>query len=258
MLVKVLHTVTNIVNYKMKTYHILLLIVPTILSSTILSKAQTKFTDPVIISYTCDEKKQDVQMHWEDVNGKVYGNIGTLLYKLGEKQQDVVLAMNGGMYLEDQSPQGLYIEKGKTIRNTNTKKSSYGNFYMQPNGVFYILDNDVAGVCKTDEISKLRNIKYATQSGPMLVHDGQINAHFKEGSESTYIRNGVGILPDGSILFAISTEKVNLYRFANFFRQNGCKNALYLDGFVSKMYCPELNIQQTDGSFGVIICVIEE
>ncbi len=37
----------------------------------------------------------------------------------------------------------------------------------------------------------------------------------------------------------------------------GCRNALYLDGFVSRMYAPEENITQTDGNFGVIIGITE-
>ncbi len=220
--------------------------------------AQETYIDNAIISYICNAKQQEVNMYWQDENGKVYSNIGKLLHQLGNDGEHIAMAMNGGMYLKDQSPQGLYIERGRTIKQTNTTKNAYGNFYMQPNGVFYILNNRQAGVCKTHEVKNLKNIIYATQSGPMLVHDGKINTHFNEGSKSIYIRNGVGILPDGKILFAISTEKVNLYRFANFFKQNGCNNALYLDGFVSRMYCPEKNIRQTDGNYGVIIAVFEK
>lgn len=222
------------------------------------SCAQKPYSDNAIASYVCDVKQQEVNMYWQDENGQVYGNIAKLLHQLGDEGEHITMAMNGGMYLKDRSPQGLYIERGHTIKQTNTTKNAYGNFYMQPNGVFYILNNRQAGVCKTDEVKNLKNIIYATQSGPMLVHDGQINSHFNEGSTSTYIRNGVGILPDGKILFAISTEKVNLYRFANFFKHNGCDNALYLDGFVSRMYCPEKNIRQIDGNYGVIIAVFEK
>lgn len=220
--------------------------------------AQEKYTDDIILSYVCDPNQQDIKMYWRNDSGEVFGNIGTLISKLGDKNNHLILAMNGGMYLEDQSPQGLYIENSKTIKATNTIKSAYGNFYMQPNGIFYIHKNGTAGVCKTDDIQKVSNIQYATQSGPMLVHNGRINAHFNKNSSSTYIRNGLGILPDGKVLFAISSEKLNLYRFADFFKQNGCENALYLDGFVSRIYLPERNIRQTDGAFGVIIAVFEQ
>ena len=98
-------------------------------------------------------------------------------------------------------------------------------------------------------------MKWATQSGPMLVIDGAIHSAFKKGSINVNIRNGVGILPDNKIVFAISKEEINFYDFAEYFKNLGCKNALYLDGFVSRMYLPEKNLSATDGAFGVIIGV---
>jgi uncharacterized protein YigE (DUF2233 family) len=89
----------------------------------------------------------------------------------------------------------------------------------------------------------------------MLVIDGKIHPEFKEGSKNVNIRNGVGILPDNRIVFAMSKSEINFYDFANYFKSLGCKNALYLDGFVSRTYLPEQNWTQTDGNFGVIIGV---
>jgi uncharacterized protein YigE (DUF2233 family) len=37
----------------------------------------------------------------------------------------------------------------------------------------------------------------------------------------------------------------------------GCKNALFLDGFVSSMYLPEKGLIDTGGDFGVMIGVID-
>jgi uncharacterized protein YigE (DUF2233 family) len=101
------------------------------------------------------------------------------------------------------------------------------------------------------------NIKFATQSGPMLVVNGEIHTAFKKGSSNLNIRNGVGILPNNHILFAMSKKEINFYDFAQFFKNAGCKNALYLDGFVSRTYLPEKNWVQTDGQFGVMIGVTE-
>ena len=89
----------------------------------------------------------------------------------------------------------------------------------------------------------------------MLVIDGAIPAIFKQGSANLNIRNGVGILPDGRVILAMSKSAINFYDFANYFRSIGCKNALYLDGFISRTYLPEKNWVQTDGDFGVIIGV---
>ena len=92
----------------------------------------------------------------------------------------------------------------------------------------------------------------------MLVVDGKKHSKFMEGSKNLNIRNGVGILPNGNVLFAISKEKINFYDFAAFFQNKGCKNALYLDGFVSRAYIPSKNWIQLDGRFGVLIGVIKK
>ena len=54
-----------------------------------------------------------------------------------------------------------------------------------------------------------------------------------------------------------SKQKVSLYEFADYFRRRGCRNALYLDGFVSRTYAPAQHWVQTDGDFGVMIAVTE-
>ena len=53
----------------------------------------------------------------------------------------------------------------------------------------------------------------------------------------------------------MSKKEINFYDFANYFKSIGCKNALYLDGLVSRIYLPEKQWIQTDGNFGVIIGV---
>jgi uncharacterized protein YigE (DUF2233 family) len=45
--------------------------------------------------------------------------------------------MNAGMYHEDFSPVGLYVEDGKEIAPLNTADAP-GNFFMKPNGVFFV------------------------------------------------------------------------------------------------------------------------
>jgi len=86
----------------------------------------------------------------------------------------------------------------------------------------------------------------------MLVVDGKINPKLTPGSSSLRVRNGVGVLPDGRIMFVLSKRFINFYDFAHYFQQQGCQNALYLDGSVSRIYLPEKNIV-SDGRFGVMI-----
>jgi uncharacterized protein YigE (DUF2233 family) len=214
------------------------------------------FADPLnkelkIISYSVDS--EDITFFHKSPKGDIFGNFASLKRYLKSKGKNLLFATNGGMYLKDLTPQGLYIENGKIIKKVNTKKSNYGNFYMSPNGVFYIKKDGKAYIKTTQKFYYTKDIKYATQSGPMLVIDGKNHHKFNPKSNSIYIRNGVGLLPDGRLLFAISSIEINFYNFANFFKKRGCKNALYLDGFVSRIYLPEHNITNQDFIFGIII-----
>ena len=204
-----------------------------------------------IVSYRVDAK--NIKMFHKSSSGKIFGNFGNLKTNLKEQNLTLKFAMNGGMYLKDLSPQGLYIENGKLIKSINLKHNSYGNFYMQPNGVFFITKEGAASVVKSSEFKLSNSINYATQSGPMLVIDGKINSKFNPNSKSFYVRNGVGVLEDGKLIFAISKEPIRFYDFANFFKKAGCKNALYLDGFVSRIYLPSKGITNQDFIFGIII-----
>ncbi|MEO6039764.1 MAG: phosphodiester glycosidase family protein [Saprospiraceae bacterium] len=210
----------------------------------------------LIISYEVDLQKQNLHLYWKNEGGQILENIGNLKNWLTLKGENLVFAMNAGMFKPDHSPQGLFIQDQKIVEKLDTA-SGDGNFYLKPNGVFYTTADNLAVICKTENFSPGTAIKYATQSGPMLVIDGHIHPAFKAGSSNLHIRNGVGILPDGKVLFAMSKDKINLYDFANYFINAGCQNALYLDGFVSRMYLPEKHWLQTDGDFGVIIGVTE-
>jgi uncharacterized protein YigE (DUF2233 family) len=208
-----------------------------------------------IISYIADPKKQDLQLYWKDDKGQIIQNFENLKNYVAGKNKKLVFAMNGGMFQPDYTPCGLYIQQQQTIRPLVTASGS-GNFFLKPNGVFYINNNNTAAICSTPDFTNdHKQVKWATQSGPMLVIDGAIHPAFKQGSANVNIRNGVGILPDNKIVFAISKEEINFYDFAEYFKSLGCKNALYLDGFVSRMYFPEKNLSETEGAFGVIIGV---
>jgi len=204
------------------------------------------------ISHAVDLKKQFIKLYWKDGNHQPLRSLQRLKEWLDSNGRKLIFAMNGGMYKTDNSPLGLFIENGKTVTPLNTRSAS-GNFYLKPNGVFYITHDNLAMICTTDQFKTDPKIKYATQSGPMLVVNGEIHDAFSKGSKNVNIRNGVGILPNGNVLFAMSKTLVNFYDFAEFFKKAGCKNALYFDGFVSRTYLPEKNWIQTGGDFGVII-----
>ncbi|MDW3646321.1 MAG: phosphodiester glycosidase family protein [Bacteroidia bacterium] len=206
-----------------------------------------------ILSYVLDPAQQDLDFYWKDSQGEIYGNFENLKKELEKEGKKLTFAMNGGMYLKDQTPQGLFIEKGLVQKKLDDKQEGYGNFYLQPNGVFYLDQDNKAGIVRSSSFKHKHPVKYATQSGPMLVIEGALHPAFREGSENLHIRNGVGLLEDGKLLFAISKNRINFFDFASFFKEQGCRQALYLDGFVSRMYLPEKGYEQMDGAFGVII-----
>lgn len=212
--------------------------------------------DTRIASVVIDPKATPITMYAADDSGRAIGNIGKLKAMVESQGKHLRFAMNGGMYMEDLRPLGLYVENGRQIRKLITKTEGYGNFYLQPNGVFGV-DAKAEAFIVTTSAYGAREVRYATQSGPMLVVDGAINSAFKQGSANVQIRNGVGILPDGKVLFAISREPVNFYDFALFFQQKGCTNALFLDGAISRTYMPGEGIEQMNGALGPLIAVVE-
>lgn len=212
--------------------------------------------DSRFITYIVNPKEKNVKLYWKDDSGKILNQFTNLESFVAKRNQKLIFAMNAGMYKEDFSPLGLYIENNKTLQKLNSS-SGNGNFYLKPNGVFYITKDKIAKISKTDDFMPRNAISFATQSGPMLVIDGEIHPEFKEHSTNLNIRNGVGILPNNEIIFAISSDEINFYDFANYFKKMGCKNALYLDGFVSRIYFPKMKKIHTDGKFGVMIGVSE-
>jgi len=219
--------------------------------------AQTpNLNDTRFITYTVNPQKQNLELFWKDDKGSIFKSIANLKQWLTTRHRTLLFAMNGGMYKTDNAPLGLFIQEGKVVTPLNTAQAT-GNFYLQPNGVFYVTTKGIPIVCKTIDFKNNGTIKYATQSGPMLVINGKMNPVFQKGSANLNIRNGVGILPNGEAVFVMSKAEINFYNFAQYFQSLGCNNALYLDGFISRTYLPSKNQLQTDGNFGVIIGVIK-
>ena len=212
--------------------------------------------DERFVSYIVNPKKQILEFFWKNEKDENFKNAENLISWLKSKNKKLLFSTNGGMYKKDNSPQGLYVENTITKSEIDALNGN-GNFYLKPNGVFYLTTEKNPIICKTEDFVNNGKIKYATQSGPMLVINGEIHTAFKKNSTNLNIRNGVGILPNNQIVFAISKKEINFYDFAEYFKKLGCKNALYLDGFVSRTYLPEKNWRQIDGNFGVIIGVTE-
>lgn len=181
--------------------------------------------------------RQDVRLWLKDGTGALIGTPERLGAQLGPGER-LVFAMNAGMYAPNREPVGLFIESGVERHGIVTSEGP-GNFGLLPNGVFCVGER-FAVIESRAFAAAPPACRYATQSGPMLVIDGQVHPRFKPESDSRYIRNGVGVSADGQVAwFVIADRPVTLHHFARFFRDElGAPNALYLDGSVSRLIVP--------------------
>ena len=216
---------------------------------------------------TVDTSRDTLHLYWRDSAGKPFQTYEQLAASLARMHEKLVFAMNAGMFQEDFSPLGLFIEGGQVRRAANTRDGA-GNFHLKPNGVFFFggrsdggdANGANAGVMETQRFlrSDLRPA-FATQSGPMLVIDGQIHPKIQPDGTSQKVRNGVGVRDARTVVFAISRDAVTFYQFASLFRDRlQCRNALFLDGSVSSLYAPELGRTQQWLPVGPMVGVTEK
>jgi uncharacterized protein YigE (DUF2233 family) len=176
---------------------------------------------------------------------------------LGERSDRVSFAMNAGMFDEAGRPIGLMIKHGREVQAINRREGG-GNFHLMPNGVFLVRRSGRAEVVASERFSEAADIAFATQSGPMLVIDGAIHPKFEPDGESRFVRNGVGVAPGGTPLFAISGDAVSLGKFARFFRDRlKVRDALYFDGSVSSLWDPANGRMDSFAELGPIVVVFK-
>lgn len=209
------------------------------------------------LPYTICEAQagQDLRLWLRGSDAGVLGNFSAV--EAGLNGRRLAFAMNAGMYHTDRRPVGLYIENGAQ-EGALSDGGGYGNFGLLPNGVFCIADT-LRVIERTAFIAVDPGCTFATQSGPMLVIDGELHPKFSPNSTSRNIRNGVGSSADGSrAVFAISNSPVTFFEFARLFRDHlGMANALFLDGKVSRLHAPELGRSDSGLMMGPIVGVVD-
>jgi uncharacterized protein YigE (DUF2233 family) len=204
----------------------------------------------------CEVAPQDLRLFQADADGAPWGHFSRLDMALRARGQRLALAMNGGMYHDDRSPVGHYVEDGREITPLVVGPGP-GNFGLLPNGVL-CLDGAAARIVETSRFAEARpDCRHATQSGPMLVLDGELHPRFLPDSDSRFVRNGVGVRGDGRVALAISDEPVTFHEFGTLFRDAlDTRDALYLDGAVSRLWAPGIGRRDFGRAMGPILGVV--
>ena len=184
-----------------------------------------------------DARRIDLRLRWKSTDGTPYASIEAARDAINGAGDRFVMATNAGIFDRAREPLGLHVEEGKTLKRLNRSHASRGNFFMNPNGVFFVGADGAVGVMESAAFTRAAvNARFASQSGPLLVREGEIHPAFRERSENARLRSGVGVDARGFAAFAISRAPVSFYDFAAFFRDElGCKNALYFDGDISTL-----------------------
>lgn len=205
-----------------------------------------------------DSRTQELRLAWEDKGGEPLRSLEALSEELGADAPRVSFAMNAGMYDEAGAPIGLYVEQGKRRKKLSLRDGP-GNFHLKPKGVFALDGKGRLSVTRSDRFEKaVREPRWATQSGPMLVIDGKLHPKFSAEGDSRFVRNGVGVRDPRTALFVISEDAVSFGRFARFFRDAlGCRNALFLDGSVSSLWDAGSDRMDAYSQLGPMIVVLD-
>jgi uncharacterized protein YigE (DUF2233 family) len=186
----------------------------------------------------------DVTLHWLRPDGTPWGDVAPLLADLGRNGRTAWMVSNAGMYGMDARPVGVHVENRKILHAFAPPRPGSGNFSWLPNGVLVIGNGRAAVVESSRYPAVATTARYASQSGPLLVHNGNLHPGFVPSSQHRNVRNGVGVDKTGRVVFAISQGPVTFYDFAQLFRKTlHCSNALYLDGSISAMATPEQTVR---------------
>lgn len=201
---------------------------------------------------------QDLRLFLNDATGAPILSFARLAALLDSQGQRLVFAMNAGMYHQDRAPVGLYLAEGVEAGRLVTREGP-GNFGLLPNGVFCILGEGFAVIESRAYLAAPPDCRFANQSGPMLVIDGDLHPRFREESDSLNIRNGVGVSADGQrAVLAISDVPVNFHTFARLFRDHlGLPNALFLDGSISRLHAPDIGRSDWGAPMGPMLALVE-
>lgn len=215
---------------------------------------QRAFEDTALTVCRYDRRRDEIALVLDGANGPLR-SFAALERQLGPRAQRLRFAMNAGMYDEAGHPIGLYVEDGRERRRIN-RQGGPGNFHLLPNGVFTVAADGRVAVLPSERYDPAIHPRWATQSGPMLVIDGNLHPAIQDNGPSLHIRNGVGVDSADTAWFVISGDAVSFGRMARFFRDVlDCPNALYLDGSVSSLWDRPRGRRDSNAALGPLVAV---
>lgn len=95
----------------------------------------------------------DIRMAWKDSKGTILRSVEPLRAMVEAGGNSLLFAMNGGMFVSDGAPCGLYVEAGKPLQAL-ARSSGGGNFHMPfcntpTNGVFLTTNQGTARIVRS-------------------------------------------------------------------------------------------------------------
>ncbi|MCU0796837.1 MAG: phosphodiester glycosidase family protein [Akkermansiaceae bacterium] len=198
-----------------------------------------------------------LRLLWKDGEGRAMRTFPAVAAELRRRGDEPLMLMNGGIYEPGGIPSGLFIQDGKVLNPVN-RRDGKGNFFLKPNGIF-LIDAKGARVIDTAGWGAADGVKWAVQSGPLLLRKGKVHPAFREHSENRLHRNGVGVRKDGMVVLAMSDGRSakwpNLHGFATFFQKLGCEDALFLDGDISAIRVGK-GMDEPSQDYGTFVAVV--
>jgi uncharacterized protein YigE (DUF2233 family) len=195
-----------------------------------------------------------IELFLHDSDGTPWRRLERLRDQLRSEGRQPSMLMNAGMYHADLEPVGLLVVGGQELSPLNLSAGD-GNFYLQPNGVFGIA-NGVPAIWESQEFARQRpTVTQATQSGPLLLHDGQLHPALREDSTSRRTRNAVCV-NEQLTGFIYTPVPVTFHELATYMRDElNCIDGLYLDGTVSSVLLPNGEQWLADVDLGPMVAV---
>lgn len=212
------------------------------------------FEDVPLTHCVADPTDHTIRTALGPSGGQPYGSLRALADAFDESS--VAFAVNAGMYGDDLRPIGYYVENGERLSELN-RADGPGNFHLKPNGVFFGTgDNWQVLTADRFYATVTQRPQFGTQSGPMLVIDGELHPSIAENGPSRAIRNGVGVDGEGKAHFVRSEDPLSFGQLARFYRDElDVDNALFLDGNVSVLWDPATDRMDPRRNLGPFLVV---